>query len=154
MFRKVTELISGQVRMKIQVHSLNNRNLSLGSIQVAFTWSCQRGVFSKRIPPGLECTRSGRKHEQCWCSRHQAPSAPVTLPTPTWPRTGLPWWQGTSRATRDKSCPTTVPPTLLFTHLHVPTPRGQRHRKPVGWKVTSHPASASKLGKIMFLIFF
>lgn len=95
MFRKVTEFISGQVRMKTQVYRLNNRALS--ALSSAHRIRPTRYLHRERILPGLECPRSGSKTsqigvpEQCSSSKHQAPSASAILPTPIWPRTGLPW---------------------------------------------------------------
>ena len=117
-FRKVTELISGQVRTKVQVHRLNNRiHSALGGTHMTMP---TRYLHQDTILPHLECPRSGIKSpqtgvpepEQCWPSKHQAPRALATLPTPIWPGRGLHWWESRWSATRGTPWPSTVPHTL------------------------------------------
>lgn len=132
MFRKVTEPISGQVRMKIQVHSSNNWTLYVlgSSCHMIIPKKCHQGNstwsgMSQKWQQDLRDRCS--QDEQCRSSKRQAPTAPATWPSSTWARTGLSWWESGSGATSGKLCRSAIPPIspVPRTHSQAPAPRGQ-----------------------------
>ena len=157
MFRKVRELSSGQDRMKIQVHSSNNRTFyASGSCHMIIPKKLSSGEFHLvRNVPAV----AARSPRQRYCSF----KCQTLLPQPPCPdpqgreqachgdRAG----QGPSRGTlffcySPPHRATLSPRSHTHTCRHLHQGAGQRRRKPVGWKATSCSAKAFKKKIIFF----